>query len=179
MSGFTKNGLFPSINVSSLNDVTSEERSSAIDFVNRNNFVFEEFNVEKVLSTFLPDGAVYHIGGAVRGRAEMKIFLEDYAKVYIHGISRNAMNHVVDRDDDGVMVRYHQHLVRYAWPKDTESVTAGGDLLSDDGLPSTWFFATVIDRLRKTPEGWKVFERHLGPAFRDNRLENSNAPQAI
>ncbi|KAL6884435.1 hypothetical protein GGI43DRAFT_419513 [Trichoderma evansii] len=129
---------------------------------------------------FLPDAAIHHIGGAIRGKAEMKAFLEDlYAKVFIPGIGRNAMNHVVDRDDDGVIVRYQQHLVRYAWPSDTEGITAGEDLLSNDGLPSTWHFGTVIDRLRMTSEGWKIFERYLGPAFRDNRLEISNAPKTL
>ncbi|UKZ49626.1 hypothetical protein TrVGV298_003873 [Trichoderma virens] len=162
MSDFLNNGLFPSIDASTLNDVTAEERSSAIDFVNRNNFVFEEFNVDKVMSTFLPEAAVHHIGGTFRGEAERRKFLETfYAKIFIPGISRNAMNHVVDRDGDGVMVRYQMHLV------------------SNDGLPSTWYFGAVIDRLRMTSEGWKLFERYLGPAFRDKRLEISNDPKAL
>ncbi|EHK23322.1 uncharacterized protein TRIVIDRAFT_220595 [Trichoderma virens Gv29-8] len=180
MSDFLNNGLFPSIDASTLNDVTAEERSSAIDFVNRNNFVFEEFNVDKVMSTFLPEAAVHHIGGTFRGEAERRKFLETfYAKIFIPGISRNAMNHVVDRDGDGVMVRYQMHLVRYAWPSDIRGIAAGEDLLSNDGLPSTWYFGAVIDRLRMTSEGWKLFERYLGPAFRDKRLEISNDPKAL
>ncbi|RYN48498.1 hypothetical protein AA0118_g11808 [Alternaria tenuissima] len=31
-------------------DVTAEERSSAIDFVNRNNLIMEQFQVEEILS---------------------------------------------------------------------------------------------------------------------------------
>ncbi|PYH39842.1 uncharacterized protein BO87DRAFT_381866 [Aspergillus neoniger CBS 115656] len=60
MSSMIVNGRYPPVNGSTLNDVTSEERSSAIDFVNRHNFVFEEFDHAKMIDTFLPNATVYH-----------------------------------------------------------------------------------------------------------------------
>ncbi|GKU09483.1 unnamed protein product [Fusarium langsethiae] len=95
MSSLITNGRYPPIPGATLNDVTSEERSSAIDFVNRHNLIFEEFDHEKMTNTFLPDAAVYHTHGTIRGHENMKeFFVSKYGSV-IPGVSRHATNHVV------------------------------------------------------------------------------------
>ncbi|KAJ6008891.1 hypothetical protein N7499_001062 [Penicillium canescens] len=107
MSSFIVDERYPPVSGSTLNDVSSEERSSAIDFVNRHNFVFEEFDHAKMTATFLLNAVVYHSHGTVSGHKEMKEFFENIYGFFIPGISRSATNHIVDRDKDrGVLVRY-------------------------------------------------------------------------
>ncbi|KAH8697163.1 hypothetical protein BGW36DRAFT_378091 [Talaromyces proteolyticus] len=176
MSSFIIDGRLTPINPSSLNDVTSEERSSAIDFVNRHNFIFQEFNHDKMIATFLPDAVVYHSKGTIHGHAEFRAFFENLYGAYIPGISRSATNHIVDRDGDGgVVVRYQQYLIRYGWAGDDAKTVAGKNFVRDDGLPSIWWFAPIIDRLRMTADGWKFFERYLGPSFTNQRLDPPKA----
>ncbi|KAJ5764892.1 hypothetical protein N7520_004451 [Penicillium odoratum] len=171
MSSFVKNDRFPPIKLSTSNDVSSDERITAIDFVNRHNYVFEEFNPDDMLSTFLPNGVVYHSHGTVRGHAEMREFLENHYAFFIHGISRSATNHVVDRDEEGVMVRYHECLIRYGWADDDAKILAGHDVIRNDGLPAIWWSGPMIDRLRMTDDGWKIFERYLGAPVRNGNLD--------
>jgi hypothetical protein len=109
------NGKFPPPSRSTSNEVTAEERITAVDFVNRVNYIFEEFNHDKILDCFLYDCSVYHFHGTIKGREENRKFMEDTYGYLIPGVTRHATNHIVDRDsDDGVMVRYHEHL--YAEP---------------------------------------------------------------
>ncbi|KUM61382.1 hypothetical protein ACN42_g5740 [Penicillium freii] len=113
MSSLIANGRYPPVSGSTLSDVSSEERSSAIDFVNRHNFVFEEFDHAKITATFLPNAVVYHSHGTISGHEEMKKFFENIYGFFIPGISRSATNHVIDRDEDGgVLVRYQETLIR-------------------------------------------------------------------
>jgi hypothetical protein len=177
MSSFLVNQNFPHIKPSTLNDVTVEERVTAIDFVNRHNFVFEEFDHDKMISTFLPNSTVYHTEGIVRGHAEMRIFFQDVYGFFIPGISRSATNHVVDRDEDGgVMVRYQLYLYRHGWPK-AEKNNAGVDEVSERGLPAIWWYSPMIDRLQMTSDGWKIYERYLGPSIRNGNLDLTNMPK--
>lgn len=174
MSLLTETKSFPPIQPFTKNDVTAEERSSAIDYINRVNFLFEEFDHDKLLNAWLPDGSVYHFHGTVHGYDQMKKFLQETYGYLIPGVSRHATNHIVDRDEEtgGVIVRYHQHLTRYAWPRDAETITkgAGQETTSKDDLPATWQFAPSIDRLKMTDEGWKIYERYLGGSVTNERL---------
>jgi hypothetical protein len=174
MSSFASNGHFPPTIGYTSSDVTSDERSTAIDFVNRHNFIFEEFDHTKMLATFLPDAVVYHSHGTVRGHAEMKVFFKEKYGFFIPGIGRSATNHIVDRDESGgVIVKFQECLIRHSLvgeqndPHDIKSA----DVTRDDGLPAIWWFATVTDRLRMTNEGWKIFERYLGTPFRNKALD--------
>ncbi|KAF9774385.1 hypothetical protein IL306_007619 [Fusarium sp. DS 682] len=177
MSSLIIDGRYPPIPGATLDDVTSEERSSAIDFVNRHNLIFEEYNIQKMINTFLPDGVVYHTHGIVRGHDNMKDFLENKYRFIIPGVSRHATNHVVDRDQDGgVIVRYQEFLIRYGWQGDDLAAINADDTVREDGLPRIWWIGRIIDRLRMTPDGWKIFERHLGAPFRDGRLDPDKAP---
>jgi hypothetical protein len=166
------NGQFPPVNPITSNNVTTDERATAIDFVNRVNYLFEEFNHEKMLDAFLPDSMLYHFHGVIKGRDGTRRFLEEQYGYLIPGVSRHATNHIVDRDgEDGVAVRYHQHLVRYAWPEDVEKVMGSDVTNSNDGLPGTWLFTPMMDRLKMTSEGWKIAERHLGPSVFNARFD--------
>ncbi|KAL3468100.1 hypothetical protein BJX64DRAFT_282984 [Aspergillus heterothallicus] len=86
---------------SAITDVATEERTSAIDFVNRQNYIFQQFNHDRMLETFLPDAVVYHSEGTLRGHATFRKFFEAFHARAIPGVCRSATNHIVDRDDDG------------------------------------------------------------------------------
>jgi hypothetical protein len=177
MSSLITNGRYPPIPGATLNDVTIEERSSAIDFVNRHNLIFEEFDHETMINTFLPDAVVYHTHGTIRGHENMKDFFVNTYGAFILGVSRHATNHVVDRDaDGGVIVRYQECLIRYGWQGDDLAAINGNDTVREDGLPAIWWIGRCIDRLRMTPDGWKIFERHLGSPFRNGTLDHDKAP---
>jgi hypothetical protein len=175
MSSFIPNNRFPPIQPATSNNVSSEERTTAIDFVNRHNFIFQEFDHEKMTATFLPEAVVYHSHGTIRGHEEMKRFFEEFYEFFIYGIIRSATNHVVDRDEDGgVMVRYQETLIRYGWKGDGDpNNVAGHDVIRNDGLPAVWWVGSMVDRLRMTEDGWKVFERYLGAPFRNQALDPS------
>ncbi|KAL3493500.1 hypothetical protein BJX62DRAFT_235328 [Aspergillus germanicus] len=157
-------------------NVSAEERTSAIDFINRQNYIFQEFNHDRMLDTFLPDATVYHSERILRGHAEIKTFFETCYGRTVPGVCRSATNHIVDRDDDdedgtGVVVRYQQYLIRYGWEGDDEGAGLKKDPVTQDGLPAIWWFGSVVDRLRMSDEGWKVYERFVGPSFRNSRLD--------
>jgi hypothetical protein len=165
------NGQFPPINPVPSKILTTDERSSAVNFVNRINYLLEEFAHDKMVNSFLPDTTVYHFHGVIKRQHGARKFFEDQYGYLIPGVSRHATNHILDRDGKGVMVRYHEHLVRYAWPKDAGGVKAGTAAQSDGGLPTTWLFSPMIDRSRKTDEGWKIFERYIGPSVVSSKLD--------
>jgi hypothetical protein len=54
------NGKFPPINPITSNNVTADECAAAIDFVNRLNYLFEEFNLDKMVNAFTTDCTTYH-----------------------------------------------------------------------------------------------------------------------
>jgi hypothetical protein len=170
-------GSLPRIIPTTSNNVTADERTSAIDFVNRVNFLFEEFDHDKMLSAFHADAVVYHFHGKIQGHSEMRTFFQDGYPYLIPGVSRHATNHIVDRDGEhGVTVRYHEHLVRYAWPEEAGKKAPGDDagrlLEGGTDLPSIWLFSHMIDRLRKTDEGeWKISERYLGVSAFNRKLD--------
>lgn len=165
------NGRFPPINPILSTDVTPEERITAIDFVNRLNFLFQEFDHEKIINAFTEDCVVYHYHGTIKGHDGNRKFLKEQYGYLIPGVVRDASNHIVDRDgDDGVTVRYHEHLVRYAWP---EEDAQEHNRAKDDGLPGIWIFSPLIDRLKKTDEGWKLYERYVGSSIVNEKLDPS------
>jgi hypothetical protein len=178
-------GALPPITPATLNNVTADDRSSAVDFVNRVNFLFEEFDHDKMLGAFHPDAVVYHFHGKIQGLSAMRSFLERDYPYLIPGVSRHATNHIVDRDgESGVAVRYHEHLVRYAWPdKTVQEASENQDprVLENVGdLPAIWLFTPMLDRLRKTDEGeWKIFERHLGTSSFNRKLDPSKTRSSL
>ncbi|KAL5338119.1 hypothetical protein BJX70DRAFT_367741 [Aspergillus crustosus] len=177
-SSYLINNRFPPIPATQSKSLTATEITTAIDFVNRHNFIFTEFTHETMLSTFLPDATVYHTHGTLHGHTEFKSFFENIYGFFIPGIARSATNHVVDRDEDGgVTVRYLETLVRYGYGKEEEDgvddpyVVTGKDAVRGDGLPAVWWVGTMVDRLRMTEDGWRIYERYLGAPVRNGGLD--------
>ena len=152
-------------------NVDPADRVSGIDFVNRVNWWFETWDVEAIQNVFLPNAVNYHFHGTHTGVEEREHFLTNDYPYLIPGVSRNATNHIVGLDEDGVVVRYHNLLVRYASPEAAASLRAGEVMDSPDDLPAIWVFAPMMDRLRRTEDGWKIMERHLGGSTTNSRLD--------
>jgi hypothetical protein len=162
--------------------MTSEERSSAINFVNRNNLVMEQFQVEDILSRAAEGAVLRHWHGTVTGVDETRAFFNTTYPYIISGVSRHATNHIVDRDEEtsGVTVRYREQCIRYAWPSVFETQLKGKDgsfIESEGDLPQTWIYNITFDRLVMTEEGWKLRERVLGPAVVNPRMDPKNEPK--
>ncbi|KFA55428.1 hypothetical protein S40293_11467 [Stachybotrys chartarum IBT 40293] len=68
---------FPPLSSITSPKVTAEERISSTESVNRVNLLFEEFDKEKMRSTFLPDASVEHAYVFFRGTEEMMRFIEE------------------------------------------------------------------------------------------------------
>jgi len=101
------------------------DRISAIDFVNRVNWLFETWDVGEMVNAFLPDSVAYHFHGTIRGREGLRHFFENDYPYLIPGVSRHATNHIVDQDEDGVDVRYQNLLVRFTDPENAVALGAG------------------------------------------------------
>jgi hypothetical protein len=151
---------FPS--VPHVSTVSAEDRASAVDFVNRVNWFFETWDVEAMIEAFLPDAVAYHFHGTINGHTEIRRFFEHDYPYLIPGVGRHATNHIVDEDEDGVVVRYQNLLIRYASPEDASKLGAGQVMHSDAGLPAIWLYSPMRDRLRKTAAGWRIYERYIG-----------------
>ena len=39
-----------------------------------------------------------------------------------------------------------------------------------DDLPAIWLYSTMVDRLRRSDQGWKILARHVGATTTNNRL---------
>lgn len=152
-------------------NVDPADRISAIDFVNRLNWWFETWDVDAMLDAFLPDAVAYHFHGTISGHAEMRRFFERDYPYLIPGVSRHATNHIVDTDEDGVVVRYQNLLVRYASPEAAAGLGEGQAINSPDDLPGIWLYSPMMDRLRRTDDGWKVFERFIGGSTINTRFD--------
>jgi hypothetical protein len=151
--------------------VSTEDRVSAIDFVNRINWLFDVWDVDALVDSFLPESVTYHWHGTNRGQEETRRFLNEIYPYIIPGVSRHATNHIVDPDQDGgVIVRYHNLLVRFAKPEAAPSLEAGFAMQSPDDLPAVWIYSTMVDRLRRSGKEWKILERHVGATTTNDRL---------
>lgn len=146
---------------------------SAIDFVNRLNWLFETWDVESMIDSFTPDAVAYHFHGTIRGHEGIRHFFEVDYPYLIPGVGRHATNHIVDRDGDGVEVRYHNLLIRHAHPEDAKKIGAGQVTESRDDLPAIWLYSPMRDRLVKTADGWRIWERYIGGSTTNKRLSPS------
>ncbi|MFM9499710.1 nuclear transport factor 2 family protein [Streptomyces galilaeus] len=166
---------FPSVPRSG--SVDANDWTSAVDYVNRVNWLFETYDLEGMIGSFLPDARVYHFHGSLNGEGDIRRFLTDDYPYLIPGVSRNATNHVVDRDEDGVAVRYQNVLIRHAWPQQAVGLQAGQVMESDD-LPAIWLYSPMLDRLRRTDDGWKIAERYIGGSMMKRQLSLPDSTRA-
>lgn len=150
--------------------VDPADQASAIDFVNRVNWLFETWDVDAMVEAFTPEGIAYHFHGTIRGQTEMRRFFDEDYPYLIPGVSRHATNHIVDADEDGVAVRYHNLLVRYAPVEIAPQLGAGEVLESDAELPGIWIYSPMLDRLRRVDGEWRIHERYVGGSMTNRRL---------
>jgi SnoaL-like domain len=95
------------------NAVDPADRVSAIDFIHRVNRLFDAWDIDAMVEAFLPDSVTHHTHGVSRGKAETRRFFQEQSPYLVPGVSPQALSLVVDPDDDdGVIVRYHNLLVR-------------------------------------------------------------------
>jgi hypothetical protein len=160
---------FPSVAHQSA--VALADRISAIDFVNRVNWFFEVWDVDAMVESFLPDSTTFHFHGTIRGHRQLRHFFDHDYPYLIPGVSRHATNPIVDVDgSDGVVVRYHNLLVRYgSADAPLGAPPSFGVAESDAGLPAIWIYSPMLDRLRRTDAGWRISERHVGSSVIDRR----------
>jgi SnoaL-like domain len=149
----------------------ADDRISAIDFVNRVNWLFEVWDIGLIVEAFLADSTTYHFHGTVHGHDELRRFLTEDYYYLTPGVARNATNHIVDPDGpDGVAVRYHNLLIRYDGPHVAKDPSADPLRADDNDLPAIWFYSPMLDRLRRTKDGWKIAERYVGASVVNTRL---------
>lgn len=158
----TGGDLMPSLPPITLDSVVDPaDRISAIDFINRVNLLFDAWNIDAMVEAFLPDSVTYHTGGVNHGQEETRRFFQQVSPYVDRGVSRIATNPIVDADGDGVIVRYHNMLIRYTADAPAGAIT--GQLPgSTNALPAIWVYSAMTDRLRRTERGWRIWERHVG-----------------
>jgi hypothetical protein len=159
----------PSVDLDS--PVDPADRVTAIDFINRVNWIFDAWDIDAMVEAFLPDSVTHHTHGIVRGRIETRRFFQEQYPYTVPGVSRHATNPIVDPDDDdGVVVRYHNLLVRYSAEASSPRIVGGQVVTSPTDMPALWVYSAMTDRLRRTDGGWRIFERHVGPTSMNDRL---------
>ncbi|RYO11946.1 hypothetical protein AA0111_g12674 [Alternaria arborescens] len=161
--------------------VTADEWISAINFINRVNFHFESNDQEQMTNAFSPNAKVHFPGISVRGEEEIRALFRDKYSVMIPGVKRYPTNHIVDRDGEtgGVIVRYQNQLVRYAWPKEVSAPRGprvAKVLVTSEGLPRIWQCSTIMDRLEKRGGEWCIYERYVGDHIVDETLNPDKQP---
>jgi hypothetical protein len=154
--------------------VDPADRISAIDFINRVNWLFDAWDIDAMVEAFLPDSTTFHTHGVSRGKLETRRFFQDQSPYVMPGISRQALNPIVDPDDDdGVIVRYHNLLVRHTAQAASARIVSGQVITAAPDMPEIWIYSAMTDRLRRTERGWRIFERHIG-ATSMNECGSSN-----
>jgi hypothetical protein len=180
MSLLSEEGAFPPV-LATKGDVTADERSSAIDFVNRVNLHFECNDQENMTNAFSPYCKAYFSGMTLSGKEEIRAMFRDKYHAMIPGVNRYATNHIVDRDEEtgGVIVRYQLQLIRYAWPREVTAprgTRIAEALVTSDGLPRIWQNSKIMDRLKKMGGGWCICERCVGDNIIDEKMNADRQP---
>ena len=108
--------------------VDAADRVSAIDFINRVNWLCDAWDIDAMVEAFLPDSVMHHTHGVSRGKAETRRFFQEQSPYVVPGVSRQALNPIVDPDDDdGVIVRL---------PQSSRPPHSPGDFAADSRGPS-------------------------------------------
>ena len=131
-----------------------------IDVVNRLNMAFDYWDVEAILEAFTEDYIGEHPHGLIRGREELRAFLDAYRPL-TDGVRRSHTNQVVDANDDGTLTVTSQIiLLRVAAPSEGRAMGWRDVAARGDGLPAVFVHSLVTDRLRNDPEfGWRICAR--------------------
>jgi hypothetical protein len=68
-----------------------------------------------------------------------------------------------------VIVRYHNLLVRNTAQAASPRIVSGQVITGAADAPEIWIYSAMTDRLRRTENGWRIFERHVGPTSMNDR----------
>ncbi|WP_158166604.1 nuclear transport factor 2 family protein [Mycolicibacterium smegmatis] len=138
------------------------DHAEVVNLLNRLNMAFDFWDVEGMVQAFAVDAVVAHPRGDVRGRDELRAFLDDYRPLTV-GVRRVQANHVIDVDHGGdVTVTSYNMLIRVARPGDAEAAAAATVYDAATGLPAIEMFSVVVDRLRRyTDLGWRIVHRDV------------------
>ena len=151
------------------NAVDPADRVSAIDFIHRVNWLFGAWDIDAMVEAFLPDSVTHHTHGISRGKVETRRFFQEQSPYLVPGVSRQALSLVVDPDDDdGVIVRYHNLLVRQTEQTASPRIVSGQVVTGPADMPQLWIYSAMTDRLRRTENGWRILERRVGPTSMSN-----------
>jgi ketosteroid isomerase-like protein len=142
-----------------------------IDVVNRLNMAVDYWDVEAILEAMTEDCTVEHPHGLVRGRDELRAFLDAYRPL-TDGVRRSHLNHVVDANDDGTLTVTSQIiLLRVAAAGESRAMGWRDIAARNDGLPAVFVHSLVTDRLRNDPEfGWRICARIVDDVTTNNAL---------
>ena len=145
---------------------------SAIDFINRVNWLFDAWDIDAMVEAFLPDSVTHHTHGVVRGRIETRRFFQEQ---YPYTVPGSAARHQPDRRSrrrrrDRPLPQPSRPLFTAASPRivggqvvaTPRSARALG-LLGDDGP------------LAAHRCGWRIFERRVGPTSMNDGLTPGGA----
>src|SRR5271156_2547410 len=149
--------------------VDTADRVIAIDFIHRVNWLFDAWDIDAMVEAFLPDSVTHHTHGISRGKVETRRFFQEQSPYLVPGVSRQALSLVVDPDDDdGVIVRFHNLLVRQAEQTASPRIVSGQVVTGPADMPQLWIYSAMTDRLRRTENGWRILERRVGPTSMSN-----------
>jgi hypothetical protein len=136
----------------------------AVNFVNRVNFLFDRWEVDKLVSVFTGDVIVDHPLGRSVGRPALAEFLKAYEPI-THGVRRHNCNHVVAYGGDGdVVVSYYILLIRIAPSADAPRLKVEPMRIMeyDAHFPKLISYAMVTDTLTKLEDGqWRVRHKRV------------------
>lgn len=145
------------------------DRITAVEFVNRVNLLFDSHEMDAMVEAFLPDATIFHTQGITHGRVELRRFFQQCYPYAGPGISRVATNPIVDADGDGVVVRYHNLLIRYSTETLPGTITAQVPQGTEQ-LPAIWVYSAMTDRLRRVGNGWRIHERYVAVTTMNDRV---------
>ncbi|HEY2504367.1 MAG TPA: nuclear transport factor 2 family protein [Mycobacterium sp.] len=148
-----------------------------IDVVNRLNMAFDYWDVEAILEVVTEDYTGEHPHGLIRGRDELRAFLDAYRPL-TDGVRRSHTNHVVDANDDGTLtVTSHIILLRVAAAGEGRAMGWRDVAAPGDGLPAVFVHSLVTDRLRNDPEfGWRICARIVEDTTANTALSPVSRP---
>jgi hypothetical protein len=138
-------------------------RTEVIDFINRHNLYFDQWDYEKLADTFTDDAAIDHPIGQASGRSEINKLLKDYEPI-TRGVRRENANYVIDVISEGkAIVHYHSILIRVTREEDAAKARETSGFLRDTtGFPILICHALVTDTVVQDKNAnWKVFRKKV------------------
>lgn len=151
--------------------VEAGDHAAVIDLCNRFCLATDIWDVETMVSLFAEDGAMLYPRGDFRGHAAQRRFHGSYRTLTI-GTRRQALNHVVDSNDDGtITVMFWMQIIRVAEPDDAQGGNERALTENHSGFPAILIHSLVTARFRNVPGvGWRYLEYQVDGVVANNAL---------